>query len=522
MGENGESSCSRQVYPPEVGYGPATPGKPYRSELNTISHGWLNGPFDEIFFEETSATKSAVSCWEGNNLGSTSQIYDIGGGMCNAFSVDDVETWNSISCRDLLALADTGIQKGSGDGSGGGAETSMPIGDHDGSNGFDMSQECEHNHGFVYNGWLNLGYTCDLNLPPQTAADTQEARFTPVTPDEARRAEHKRMASDLVAKLVQITKKGLILPQVLIEQLQADASTLVEVNQDVEKGLTAETNLNETPQPKQRRRKHRPKVVREGQPKKAKQTPTPAKADGTPTGKRKYVRKKGVEKSPATPAVEEANGTVDPSSEQKNKKSCRKKINFDETEQGAEVTVERTEVNITVDKTCSMNQVVETYETTVKGCQALETTLEAHFTSPITPSKTELPLKDAKHTHGKAKCRINFLQETHDKGPSIVSSPNESNSSTTACFNKGEAQGSKGLSSKIDGMELWDENAIGVGCNLSKFTNDNSGSNQGMHLPTIYKKKRIEKCQTFITSGAISSGALHKTVIASSCLKECQ
>ncbi|XP_024985327.1 protein ROS1-like isoform X1 [Cynara cardunculus var. scolymus] len=484
MGEEGESSSSRQVYPPEVAYAPATPAKPDRSDWGPIGIDWLKNQFDEVIFEETSAKKS-ISCWEGNSV-STSHIYDLSG-----FSMDDVETWNSISCRDLLALADATIRRGSDDG------------DHDRSDGldFDNRSNCIDTQQY---GWLNLGnYSPDLNLPPEmvmkplvsTGLSTQ---ITPGTPDQARRAEHKQMGSDIVAKVVADNNKERYnldeqpQVQVLVEQLQGDVSTIVEANQDFEKGLTAETNLNETPQPKQRRRKHRPKVVREGQQKKAKQSATPQKPDGSSTGKRKYVRKKGVEKSPATPAVEEGSGTIDPSSDQQNKKSCRKKINFDETEKGNEVTVETAEVNITVDKTCSMNQVVETI-------------LESQSASPITPSKTELPIKDAKHTYRKVKCRINFLQETHDKRPSSVSSPNESNCSTSASFNKGEAQGSKmELSSKIVGMELWDENAIGVGCNLSKFTNDCSGGKQGMHLPAN-KKKRIEKCRSSITSGAISS-----------------
>ncbi|KAJ0972869.1 hypothetical protein J5N97_020828 [Dioscorea zingiberensis] len=80
-------------------------------------------------------------------------------------------------------------------------------------------------------------------------------------------------------------------------------------------------DLNKTPQQKPRRKKHRPKVIREGKPARKPRTATPkavtakpAANKETPTGKRKYVRRKKVSNPSDTPSeivgecVEPGNG----------------------------------------------------------------------------------------------------------------------------------------------------------------------------------------------------------------------
>nr|GEY53632.1 protein ROS1-like [Tanacetum cinerariifolium] len=269
-----------------------------------------------------------------------------------------------------------------------------------------------------------------------------------------------------------------------------------------EKGITEKANLNDTPQPKQRRRKHRPRVVIEGQPKRVR-TPKTPKPDGSSTGKRKYVRKKPIEKSsetPAgeevrvtnstgkrkyvrkkpieksseTPAGEEVRVTIDLTTDEQTVKSCKRKINFDEVEKGAEGMVESTKVG------------------------------ESESPCPITPSKTELP-QGRSEKKMKAKCHINFLEETHDKGPSCVPSPNESNCSTSAGFSKvKEAQGSKrGFSSNFGGIKHLHENSLGsesLEAFLSPYTDYNSASIQDTQLPAVYKKQRFEKGQSSETA----------------------
>ncbi|CAI9759799.1 unnamed protein product [Fraxinus pennsylvanica] len=94
-------------------------------------------------------------------------------------------------------------------------------------------------------------------------------------------------------------------------------------------------DLNKTPQQKTpRRRKHRPKVVVEGKPRR---TPKPApknnSPDGNPSGKRKYVRKKDI-KTSTTPLAGVVN-EVGVSNVNSAEKSCRRMLSFD-LENGAE------------------------------------------------------------------------------------------------------------------------------------------------------------------------------------------
>ncbi|KAL8268400.1 hypothetical protein R6Q59_002198 [Mikania micrantha] len=339
----------------------ANPGQP---DPNRVCKNRVEYPFDET------TVKKNFRWWDGN-FGSTSQTYGVNGGTYDKISKDDVEKYG-LSCRELLALADSG---GRGGRFGGGAGQTQQ------------------------SGKVNL--ICDLNWPPQTVAEMPglSLQFTPLTPDQTKRARHKHMEYDMVV------------PNENQRINLASENDVVEVNQHSMKGLTEEVNLNETPQPKQRRRKHRPKVVTEGKPKRGRKPATAKPPDGSSssTGKRNYVRRKGVEKSPATPAspgLFESHGTggvIHPSPDRQTKKTCKRKIDFD----------------VVVDKTCTMtSEVVENY-------QKVHETESLSPINPVTPSKTELPQARLERNFTKAKCKINFLNETHDKAQIHVPYPNE-------------------------------------------------------------------------------------------------
>ncbi|XP_076912792.1 DNA glycosylase/AP lyase ROS1-like [Bidens hawaiensis] len=270
-----------------------------------------------------------------------------------------------------------------------------------------------------------------------------------------------------------------------------------ETNKDSKKGLCEQTNLNGTPQPKQKRRKHRPKVVTEGTPKRARKPATP-KPDGSTTGKRKYIRRKGIEKSPTTPGVDETGGGVHPSPDQETKKTCKRKIDFDESEKQEEVTVDKTST--------VTSEVVENHQ-------------KVHETgspSPITPTKPELPPKSVKRQYTKAKCKITFLEETHDKVPSHLPSPNEPGCSTSVC-NKGDE-----VQRSIDGIKLWNGHNVGMfrdnlesflslytdyNCNMQPYASDNNkgktpempkrGYNQARSQNSKNKKITMQDMVTF-------------------------
>ncbi|TYJ39752.1 hypothetical protein E1A91_A04G091000v1 [Gossypium mustelinum] len=225
-------------------------------------------------------------------------------------------------------------------------------------------------------------YDYDFNLPagPSEAfSQTSISDFAPITPDKARTAEMKEVpeigklyivnitekqdeqANELVPARLDVNvvqcSKGLQMP-VLESSLTATPS---KENQNSDNGGShlAELEIT-TPQQKQRKRKHRPKVVTEGKPRRPRKPATP-KPDGsqeTPTGKRKYVRKstvkngtsilpgvanaekstgkrkyvrrKGLNKDSTIPTQEEGGkGATHPETLEHNKKPCRRALDFD-------------------------------------------------------------------------------------------------------------------------------------------------------------------------------------------------
>ncbi|MED6217685.1 hypothetical protein PIB30_019994 [Stylosanthes scabra] len=109
-----------------------------------------------------------------------------------------------------------------------------------------------------------------------------------------------------------------------------DNAAIAEITQDVNTHI----DLNKTPQQKPRRKKHRPKVITEGKPRRNNKTNT-QKADqskGNPTSKRKYVRKKGPN-TVSSPQVEATGESTKPLVPESAKKACRRSLNFEGDQQ---------------------------------------------------------------------------------------------------------------------------------------------------------------------------------------------
>ncbi|XP_052199092.1 transcriptional activator DEMETER [Diospyros lotus] len=221
----------------------------------------------------------------------------------------------------------------------------------------------------------------NLNSPQRSEADatsstTNSLAFTPVTPDHAKQfdnhphselwnfsvVESSSQEKDKLENLLTFTGIEAVanncneLLQNIVDSSSAAISTQKENGSE---GGNSGIDLNKTPQPKTpKRRKHRPKVIVEGKPKR---TPTPKTPKNTnssanPSGKRKYVRKKGLESTETQQADATRTGSVQPSGKRKyvrkkgldaaatqqvdadqevvpasesNAKSCRKRLNFD-------------------------------------------------------------------------------------------------------------------------------------------------------------------------------------------------
>ncbi|KAK8514840.1 hypothetical protein V6N12_057736 [Hibiscus sabdariffa] len=221
-------------------------------------------------------------------------------------------------------------------------------------------------------------YDYDFNLPAGTRgafSPTRISDFAPITPEKAARAEP-----------TEVSKIGNLYIEIRPERRDEQANELVDVRIDVdsvqcskelqkpviESSLTttpskenhnpedggshlAELEIT-TPQPKQRKRKHRPKVITEGKPRKPvtpktggnQETPTgkrkyvrkntvkndtsilPGEANvSKPTGKRKYVRRKELNKDSTVPTQEESGkGATHPETLEHNKKPCRRALDF--------------------------------------------------------------------------------------------------------------------------------------------------------------------------------------------------
>ncbi|XP_045808298.1 DNA glycosylase/AP lyase ROS1-like [Trifolium pratense] len=112
-----------------------------------------------------------------------------------------------------------------------------------------------------------------------------------------------------------------------VVEFAAVSSALME-NHNPDEGSSLCTGLNKTPEKKPRRKKHRPKVIREGKPKRTPKpaTPKPAPSKENTTGKRKYVRRKELKKT-STPA--EVTGEIAEETPEAAKMSCQRSLNFD-------------------------------------------------------------------------------------------------------------------------------------------------------------------------------------------------
>ncbi|XP_038893269.1 transcriptional activator DEMETER-like isoform X3 [Benincasa hispida] len=160
-------------------------------------------------------------------------------------------------------------------------------------------------------------FTDLLNLPLDESLslceETQE-NFVTVPLDEATQKRHDELLKDLTDTL--------------------SAAISEPPTKEVEKGSDQIIDLNKTPEQKTpKRRKHRPKVIKEGKPKKSPKPVTPKISKDTPSGKRKYVRRKNIKEAATPPAniveIKDSNTAT-------KTKSCRRVIHFEMEKTGDE------------------------------------------------------------------------------------------------------------------------------------------------------------------------------------------
>ncbi|XP_038904008.1 DNA glycosylase/AP lyase ROS1-like [Benincasa hispida] len=285
-------------------------------------------------------------------------------------------------------------------------------------------------------------------------------------------------------------------------------------------------DLNKTPASRQRRRKHRPKVIIEG---KTKRTKPNLKTPSSNPSMRKRVRKSGVSKPSATPPIEVIGETSDQEMLKHRRKSCRRAINFDTQAQTRDGTFESgpleqgsltqniqsttgleevrlEEVGSSTDPNWSMNQMLKRYES-VSEKQALTTELSAEHNSSERkqPSKTQMENNTE---------QIGKVISNSEKGNVVETMLNNDNrslpgSSHGLIFCKNPTMTSREQatcclrkrSRAIKQAHTGSINLTGAHYNtLSAYQ-----SMSWMHFPHIYKKKRTEKGQNPVSSSAFTT-----------------
>ncbi|GFQ00096.1 protein ros1 [Phtheirospermum japonicum] len=342
----------------------------------------------------------------------------------------------------------------------------------------------------------------DLNSLPRTTTATTHAafgrntpfQFEPVTPQKPNKGESPtgKIAGDGVMELRQRNEKS----HLVIDQSSTATSTQLQESHKPDKGgAVEEADLSKTPQLKARRKKHRPKVVIEGQKKRgpkpsAQKTPAP---QDTTRVKRKYVRRKGVTinlsdseinkepTSPNTPKVQKTysrrkginkpEGDVDKETAKTNDvnappqralRSCRRSLNFDSGSQVGD------------DEGSSQEEIL---------------TMEKNRDLTVC-------------TRGK--CQIVFSDVTHDK--ETPKSPGRSVWGSTCSNPERQVRGLKRQNTIVE-SEICNRSEAGTYYSFMQsylpiFSQnaDKSNGTSGFHFPAIYKKKRTEKGQNMVAS----------------------
>ncbi|CAN4121427.1 unnamed protein product [Withania somnifera] len=566
-------------------------------ELQRISQGQDLSQVNHIEFRDLlqePQVQHAVACYGSTNsaavmgyfdaweaaAGTESKMYgDNDIRMCNTVATDDVDEWNNVTFGHLLALAhaagSTAITENAN------AETNFT------SNGSLNSLVSSHN---ADGSSICLRFPFNLNSPTRMTDEVFSSnntfQFEPITPAQIKNKEPAPDAPSLdinetpITRHIQSSKDTLKRAEANYPQQNKEQSVLalniseLQENHMINKVDEQDAEQNNTPQQK-RRKKHRPKVVIEGEHKRTPKPKTPQQHSSRETKKerRKYVRRNKIEEPPGTPSdmvndmtrdeghlhssgkIQRAKrtnvrrnhvnksaprpteeGTIDSPNISRPRRRPRRSLNFDSEgrlsdensshwpsstledlhenqsncsvhpRKGIEATTANTELGSVYDITCSNQE--------LKTCQ---THHEMPYPDPSTPTK--IGLNHGKITMGNqneisgGKCKIFFSDETHDKQAGILEMtpkrPNTSNCSTSTCLipETPERTLKRQRSVRTYEAKLYSTNVRGAYFNsmqayqaILPANESYAQSNQGMHFPAIYKKKRTEKGHPSATS----------------------
>ncbi|XP_057983221.1 transcriptional activator DEMETER-like [Malania oleifera] len=565
---------------------PGTPYKPIlpkpqqiHAERQGNQLGWLKSERFSSGLSQESGANVRVVCYDSTNCGkSEKSIHNWEGALAGEIHVST----GNISFEDHLEFT--------------GACTMTPMG-ASAANQLEPSSTSSLFEGqdmLKSNIWINncmpnipqyglsipSGHSYDLNSPPSESADAvfggKVYPIAPITPDKSRNMENKQVFEVPNICIDEQTNERNMLdtevattrfeihelhsskehPQLITDSSFAAVSTKLKENHNPDKESNC-IDLNKTPQQKQRRRKHRPKVVAE-KPKRTRSPRTPKQVTPKPagymentTGKRKYVRRNVQNKHSTTPPAKENEGIDIPKTFDCTGKSCRRALNFDLDDQapdenlcrstfnpnadlqaqnfcrgstptkltvrvsgGTEEMVETTHIGTACDLNRSVNSRLKDY-LLLPGNQVASIPLPTK-TSPQETLKVDAQNENsaagiAQETvldqQGNVVCEI--LEGDNQSAPRT---PNASNCTTSSGLTEGKQ--TRGLkreySETIDPPQLSSGNPMGAQHNCLGLYQPSSQTNDiirfsSMHFPEICKKRRTEKVPNSTTSSSLSS-----------------
>ncbi|KAK6233850.1 hypothetical protein QUC31_006256 [Theobroma cacao] len=362
----------------------------------------------------------------------------------------------------------------------------------------------------------------NLNSPPRTEVDaafhiTTSFQSTPAAQDQTKIMGNKQLstvpasASDessihekgkqenlITYNANEVSQHNCELLQNIVDSSSAVISTPVEEKRDSERGSEQGIDLNKTPQQKPpKRRKHRPKVIVEGKPKR---NPKPATTKNinskeNPSGKRKYVRRKGLTES----ATEQADSTKksDPTAATPAKRRYVRKKSLKES------------ANEQID---SMKEFDPSAGTTVKGKytekknQKESSTEKADCTRGSDPSAGTAGKRKYVRRNGLRASTGQQVEETDPSAVPVAKScrrvlnfdlENTGNESQAAIFNRQEMQeGSK--SSESQAVGLWNTENSGFKTTLTTQSSQQmvlencQPQTESSHTPSLSKMMLID------------------------------
>ncbi|CAA0818864.1 Transcriptional activator DEMETER [Striga hermonthica] len=401
----------------------------------------------------------------------------------------------------------------------------------------------------------------DLNATPKMTTDSVYSRsisfqYEPITPQKVNKPEHYQQKKMPINK-PPVTVIDLTIDeeptgkdaQIQVEKSSATSNHQLRENHKPDKGGKDEADLTKTPQQKVRRRKHRPKVIIEGQKKSTpKSLKKPAGSQESTSVRRKYVQKKGVanplgnetdvadpkKKEPTSldtltrkrkytrrKGVAKPEGEVDkettktPNSKASriSQSSCRRTLNFSSNSQArGEISFQYPSSNCDGNLYAQGHSTAQTARPYGQG-----TTKKDDVTSPPERTQSMDQVQEdnmAGHHTGptRGKCQIVFLDVTHDKETNSIQermTPNSSMCSSIFWVPERQLRGLKRQNvstSEVSEISNRNEteayNFMQAYIPLFSQNVDKSNALPGLHFPIIHKKKKFEKVYNMGTSSS--------------------